>query len=312
MRSSMRMTGWLRLAEMFACMLVLSLTPLAAQAAAPKTFPTPEEAVVALVDAAQANNTDELLAILGPDGKKVLSSGDPVDDKNAREVFLVAYEEAASLEPDGEGKETLYIGHEDWPFPIPLVKAGGGWQFDTEAGVEEVLFRRIGSNEFSTIRACAAYVAAQKEYARKGRDGKPAGRFAQKFVSAPGQHNGLYWKVDEGEELSPLGELVAEATDEGYALPEGKRTPFHGYFFRILTAQGKDAKGGAKSYITNGEMRSGFALVAFPADYGSSGVMTFIVNQDVVIYEKDLGSETAKIAGEMKEYDPDKTWTRSE
>ena len=308
---SIRTTGWLRLVVV-ATALVLGLTPLAAQTAAQKTFPTPEDAVVALVDAAQAKNMEELMAIFGPDGQKLLSSGDPVADQQAREVFLVAYQEGAWLEPAGAKKRTLYVGNEDWPFPIPLVKTTGGWQFDTAAGVKEVLYRRIGRNELSTIRACAAYVAAQKEYARQSRDGKPDGLYAQKFFSDPGKQNGLYWKVVGDEEASPLGELFAEATEQGYARREGKPTPFHGYFFRILTAQGKSAKGGAKSYITDGEMRGGFAMVAFPAEYGTSGVMTFIVNQDGVVYQKDLGPETAKIAGEMTEYDPDATWHRSQ
>ena len=304
---STRIAGWLRLAVVAATTLVLGTT-LAAQ----KTFPTPEDAVVAAVDAVEANNLDELMVIFGPEGKKVLSSGDPVDDQMNREVFLVAYRESAWLEPAGANTRLIYIGNEDWPFPIPITRAGRSWKFDTAAGVQEVLFRRIGRNELSTIRACHAYLAAQREYAKKSHDGKPTGLFAQKIASEDGKQDGLYWKVGPLEEPSPLGDLVAEATEEGYRRQQGKATPFHGYFFRILTAQGKSAKGGANSYIVNGEMSGGFALLAFPAEHGNSGVMTFIVNQDGVVYEKNLGPETAKVAAEMTEYARDRTWSRAE
>jgi hypothetical protein len=301
--------GWLRrLAAILTAALPLSLTPLLAQDSAQKTFATPEEAVVAVVDAAKANNTEELNAIFGPEGQKILSSGDPVADQNNREVFVVAYEQGAWLEPAGGSKRILYIGNEDWPFPVPLVKVGQAWKFDSAAGVQEVLYRRIGRNELNTIRVCNAYVAAQREYAHKSRSGKPAGLFAQKIVSDPGTQNGLYWKVAELEEPSPFGELAAEAAEEGYRRREEGPTPFHGYFFRILTSQGANAKGGAKNYIVDGEMSGGFAFVARPAEYGNSGVMTFIVNQDGTVYEKDLGPETARLADEIKEYDPDSTW----
>lgn len=302
-------------ARVKALILTLALMSPASKAAfgeTQKAFPTPEAAVVALVDAAKAGDTDELLAIFGPEGQKVLSSGDAVADRQNREVFLVAYEEGAWLEPDGKDKRFLYIGNEDWPFPIPLVKSAGGWRFDTAAGVEEILYRRVGRNEFSAIRACLAYVGAQKEYASRGRDGKPAGIYAQRIVSQPDKHDGLYWKVNEDEELSPLGELVAEAAQEGYARREGQATPFHGYYFRILTAQGKDASGGTKSYLADGEMTGGFALIAYPAEYGNSGVMSFIVNQDGIVFEKDLGPDTATLAAAIQEYEPDRTWSAVE
>lgn len=281
-----------------------------AQNAKQKTFATPEDAVVAVVDAAKAGNTNELLAIFGTGGEKLLSSGDAVMDQRNREVFLVAYAERAALMAAGPARRILYIGNEDWPFPIPLVKEGQAWRFDTAAGAQEILFRRIGRNELSTIRVCQTFVEAQKEYAATGHDGKPTGLFAQKFASTPGKRDGLYWKSKDPEELSPLGEFAAEAASEGYRRAEGQPTPFHGYFFRILNAQGKSAKRGARSYIVNGEMRDGFALIAFPAVYRVSGVMTLLVNQDGVVYQKDLGSETAKIAAEITQFDPNSGWEK--
>jgi hypothetical protein len=281
-----------------------------AQNAKQKTFPTPEDAVVAAVDAAKAGNDGELLAIFGPEAEKVISSGDPVMDQRNREVFLVAYDERAALKAEGSARRILYIGHEDWPFPIPLVKEGSAWRFDTAAGAQEILFRRIGRNELSTIDVCQTFVEAQKEYASAARDGKPAGLYAQKFASTPGKHDGLYWKSEDPAELSPLGEFAAEASSEGYSRSEGQPTPFHGYFFRMLNSQGKSAKQGARSYIVNGELREGFALIAFPAAYGVSGVMTFIVNRDGVVYQKDLGSETAKLAAEITQFDPGSGWEK--
>jgi hypothetical protein len=282
----------------------------AAQTSPQETFPTAEDAVVAMVDALKANNVEKLVAIFGPEARDVMSSGDAVADQRGRDLFVAAYFERSSLS-DGATSKTLYIGSEEWPFPIPLVKGAGGWRFDTAAGIEEIRYRRIGRNELATIRACEAYVAAQKEYAQKGHDSKAAGAYARKLASEPGKQDGLFWKVNPGEDPSPLGELAAEAASEGYTRATGKPTPFRGYFFRILTAQGAGAKGGAKSYLVNGEMRNGFAMVAFPAEYGNSGVMTFIVNQDGVVFEKDLGEETAKLAGEMKEYNADNTWRRA-
>jgi hypothetical protein len=193
-----------------------------------------------------------------------------------------------------------------------VVKEGSGWRFDTAAGIDELRYRRIGQNELATIDVCLGYHDAQNEYAEKKHDDKPAGTYAQKFASAAGKQDGLYWKVKEGEEPSPLGELAAEAASEGYTRSDGNPTPFHGYYFRILTAQGADAAGGASSYIVDGLMRNGFALVAFPVEYDKSGVMTFVVNQDGVVYEKDLGEEAARIAAAMKEYNPDKTWNKSD
>ncbi len=288
-----------------------SATPAAGQTQ--KNFTTPEEAVKAMVEAAKAGNTDELLAIFGPEAKELLSSGDPVADRRQREVVLVALGEGWKLVNGKGGTMELVIGDEGWPFPIPLVKEATGWRFDTAAGKEEILFRRVGRNELSTIQACQMYVQAQNEYARRGHDGKPAGVYAQKVASDAGMQNGLYWAAKPGEPLSPLGEFAAQAAEEGYSVGQKPSpVPFHGYYFRILTAQGKAVPGGAKSYIANGDMTGGFALLAWPAEYGNSGVMTFLINRDGVVYQKDLGEETTKLAGQMKDYNPDKSWRKAQ
>ncbi|HTT19536.1 MAG TPA: DUF2950 domain-containing protein [Candidatus Sulfotelmatobacter sp.] len=277
---------------------------------AEQTFSTPDDAVVALVDAVKANDSAKIDAILGPDARTAIASGDDVADRNGRDVFVAAYFQQASLSGDDTTK-TLYIGTEKWPFPIPVVKAKGGWHFDTAAGIDELRFRRIGRNELATIDVCLSYYDAQKEYAEKSHDGIPAGTYAQRFASTPGKQDGLYWQVKEGEEPSPLGELAAEAAAEGYSRSASEPTPFHGYYFRILTAQGANEPGGAGSYIENGLMRKGFALVAFPAEYDKGGVMTFVVNQDGVVYQKDLGADTAKVAAEIKQFDPGSGWEKA-
>jgi hypothetical protein len=274
-----------------------------------QTFPTPDDAVVALVDAVKANDLAKIDAILGPNARSAIASGDDVADRYGRDLFMAAYFQQASLSGD-ETSKTLLVGSEEWPFPIPVVKAKSGWHFDTAAGIDELRFRRIGRNELSTIDFCLSYQAAQKEYAEKPHDGNPAGTYAEKFASAPGKQDGLYWAVKEGEDPSPLGDLAAEAAAEGYTRSDNQPTPFRGYYFRILTAQGANATGGARNFIENGLMRRGFALVAFPAEYDKSGVMTFAVNQDGVVYEKDLGSETSKIAAEIKEFNPDSSWEK--
>jgi hypothetical protein len=273
-----------------------------------KTFATPEDAVVAFVDAAVAGNTQELLAIFGPESQQVLVSGDPVMDQRNREVFLVAYAERAALMAVSPTRRV--IGYEDWPLPIPLVKEGKAWRFDTAAGAQEILYRRIGRNELNTVDIAQVYVDAQQEYAAQAHDGKPAGAYAQRIASAPGKHDGLYWKSDESEELSPLGEFAAEAAAQGYRGTDEQPTPFHGYLYRTLNAQGKSATGGERSYIVDGEMRAGYALIAYPAAYRVSGVMTFIVDQDGVVYQKDLGAETPKIAADISRFDPDPGWQK--
>jgi len=279
-----------------------------------KTFKTPEEAAKSLADALRSNNTKELLAIFGTAGKGIISSGDKVADKAESERFVKNYEEMNKLEKETDKKVILVVGNQEWPFPIPMVKKGETWVFDTKAGNEELLNRRIGRNELNTIQTCLAYVDAQREYAMKDRDSDKLLEYAQKFWSAPGKKDGLYWKTKEGEEQSPFGPLAAQAVQEGYASrkPGDKPMPYHGYFYRILKAQGKNAPGGAYDYVVRGKMIGGFALVAFPAEYGASGIMTFIVNHDGVVYQKDLGKETGKIAKAMTKFDPDKTWKKVE
>jgi len=278
--------------------------------ASQKTFASPEEGVKALADAVKADNMKELTAIFGPAGKEVLSSGDAVRDRADRERFLEAYETKNALIKEGDTKAVLQIGTEEWPFPIPILKKGEKWSFDTKKGKEELINRRIGKNELNTIQACLAYVDAQREYAGKDRDGDGLFEYAQRFVSTPGKKDGLYWEAKPGEEESPFGDLFARATREGYKKTSNKPVAYHGYFFKLLKAQGKNAPGGAYEYVVKGRMIGGFGAVAYPAQYGVSGVMTFVVNHDGVVYEKNLGKETPKIAQMMKLFDPDKTWRK--
>jgi hypothetical protein len=285
---------------------VISSTPASAQ----KTFSSPEEAVKAAIAAARSNNDKELLAIFGPQAKEILSSGDPVADKQRRAEFVAAYDQTNRLSTEGENR-ILIVGKQDWPFPIPVVQKGQSWMFDTEKGKQEVLNRRIGENELLTIQTMLAVVDAEREYAMKDRDRNGLLEYAQKFVSAPGKQDGLYWTAKGGEPQSPLGPIMTQARAEGYraAAPSGTPYPYHGYYYRILTAQGKEAAGGAYSYLVKGKMIGGFAVVAYPAEYGNSGIMTFIVNHDGKVFQKNLGSNSASAAKSMKEYNPDKTWT---
>jgi hypothetical protein len=285
-------------------------TALAAKAKQ-KTFGTPEAAVEALVKALRDGSEKELLAIFGPGGESLVSSGDKVDDRETRAKFIGLYDEKNRLQKEGEAKVILHAGDKDWPFPIPIVKTGDNWRFDTKQGREEMLNRRIGENELGAIQTCLAIVDAQREYAAMDRDGDHLLEYAQKFYSTKGKTDGLYWEVKPGEKPSPLGPLVAKAQGEGY-VPGEKPAPYNGYFFRILTAQGKSAKGGAYSYLVKGNMVGGFAVVAYPATYAVSGVKTFIVNHDGVVYEKDLGPKTVKLAKSMKTFNPDKTWEKAE
>jgi hypothetical protein len=291
-------------------MVALAASPaMAGGPAGQKRFVSPEQAVAALVAAVQDNNDAELLAILGPGSENLISSGDRVADQKGRTRFLKAYEEKKGLEQEDEGRAVLLIGGKDYPFPIPIVRQGNAWLFDTQAGTEEILNRRIGRNELHTIEVMHAYTDAQREYGcMKRNDGGP--EFAQKFASSEGKKDGLYWKPGEGEEESPFGPLIARATEEGYAggLDKDPPEPFYGYYFKILKLQGEHAKGGAFDYVADGKMVLGFALVAYPAKYGASGIMTFIVNQEGVIYEKDRGEDTAATAAAMTTFDPDETW----
>jgi DUF2950 family protein len=293
------------------CALLCCGRPVFAQAVQQKTFASPEDAVVALVEATQATDLNALNTIFGVDAKRLLDSGDPIMDQQSREAFLVAYAEKAVLMMQDDARRTLFIGYEVWPFPIPLVKEHQSWRFDTAAGIQEVLFRRIGRNELSTIRVCQAYVDAQQEYAASAHDQIPAGAYAQKIASTPGRQDGLYWKSEDPDQLSPLGELAADAAVEGY---HGNAKPgaFHGYVFRILTAESDSGTRRERNYIDHGLMRDGFALIAQPAEYEISGVMTFIVNQDGVVYQKDLGPETATIAAGIRQFSADSSWKRVE
>ncbi|MBM4244898.1 MAG: DUF2950 domain-containing protein [Deltaproteobacteria bacterium] len=294
-----------------ACVLGAAAT---ARAAAPqqKTFPTPEAAATALVDAVKANDLKVLIEILGGDAKPLLDSGDPVADEAMRAKFVASYDEAHAIVDGPDDTKVLQTGKDDWPLPIPLVYTANGWRFDTAAGQEELLNRRVGRNELAAIQTALAYVDAQREYYAANPLGEKIPPYAQALASSPGKKDGLYWDAAEGEPGSPLGAAFASARAEGYRPGEGKPIPFHGYYFRILKAQGPNAPGGKYDYVVKGKMVGGFALVAYAAEYGASGVMTFIVSHDGVVYEKDLGPGTAKIAQQMKAFDPDESWRKVE
>jgi DUF2950 family protein len=278
-------------------------------AVAQQSFKTPDAAADALANAARAKDRAALLAVLGKDGAEIASSGDPVADADIRQKFVDAYDAKHGIKMDGDAKATLIIGNEDFPVPIPLVRQADGWQFDTAAGRQEVLARRIGRNELAAIQSCLAYVDAQNEYADKDRTGAGSGVYAQRIVSEPGKKNGLYWPSSASGDESPLGELVAEASQQGYRVGEG-RAPFHGYYFKVLTKQGPDAHGGALDYVVNGKMIGGYGLVAYPAEYRNSGVMTFLVNHEGVVFQKDLGPRTAELAERMTSFNPDSSWAK--
>ena len=280
---------------------------------AQKSFASPEEAVKDLVGAVRSGDNKELSAILGPGSEKIVTSGDPVADKAGRERFVRLFDEKNGIEKAGDGKAVLSIGKDDYPFPIPVVKKDNGWLFDTRAGQEEILNRRIGRNELEVIDVMQAYVEAQRDYASMSRSGgKVEMEFAQKIRSTPGKKDGLYWEVKEGDEESPFGPLAAKAAGSGYTVKGEQPVPYHGYLFRILKAQGNAADGGAFDYVVNGKMVLGFAMVAYPAEYGASGIMTFIVNQSGIVYQKNLGKSTGKVAAAMKQYNPDKSWKKIE
>jgi Protein of unknown function (DUF2950) len=305
----------LRLGAAAMALLATAAAPVTAAAATQKTFATPAAAVDALIAANRGNYIGKLLAILGPEGVKLIYSGDPVADRSGRSLFVAAYDEAHRIDRGGDRKAILIVGPQQWPLPIPLVREHGRWRFDTKAGADEILNRRIGRNELNVIEVCRAYVAAQREYAgMKLAPGGSAEEYAQHFMSKIGQRDGLYWRANPGKEESPLGPLIARARAAGYrpGTPHAKPRPYYGYYFRILTKQGKNAPGGARNYIVNGHMTGGFALIAYPATPGDSGVMTFIVNQDGIVYQKNFGPETRRIAAAITQYDPDPSWKTSE
>jgi len=283
--------------------------PAKAKTSAQKAFATPDEAFQALADAAKANDSNTMAALLGPGGSSLVHSGDAVQDKQSAERFAASYAEKHSIDKQGDAKATLVVGKDDWPLPIPAVKGAKGWTLDANAGARELLARRIGQNELDVIQIMRAIVDAEQDYASHDRNGDGLLDYAGKFISTKGKKDGLYWPTKEGEPQSPLGPLVGEAAAEGYQGKAAKGAPYHGYHFRLLTAQGKDASGGARSYLVHGRLLGGFAVVAYPATYGNSGIMTFMVNQDGTVYQKDLGENTATIAKGMTAFNPDKSWT---
>jgi hypothetical protein len=278
----------------------------ASPARAQQVFQSPDEAAAALATAVKSGVKTDMLKVFGPDGEDIISSGDEVSDASYREKFTTAYDAKHAISMEGDKKAVLMLGAKDYPFPVPLVHRKTGWEFDTEAGREEVLFRRIGHNELDAMQTSLAYVDAQNEYADKDRGAGP-GVYAQRIVSTPGHKDGLYWPADGDE--SPFGELAAEASGEGYKVGGGPQ-PYHGYYYRILTKQGPHAPGGELDYVVNGKMIGGFGLVAYPAEYGNSGVMTFIVNHAGTVYQKNLGPDTAELAKHITAFDPDKSWTK--
>lgn len=283
---------------------LLAGTPALSYAAPQEVFASPEQAGSALIDANKNGKEDELLKILGPEAADLIHSGDPVADQKAQKKFIDAYDAGHMWESVAGGKEILLVGADKWPLPIPLVNENGKWRFDTKAGRQEILDRRIGHNELDVINVCRAYVEAQADYfsVYPGQH-----EYAQKLTSTPGQHDGLYWPMAKGETESPLGALMAGAEAESYSASE-KHVPYHGYYYKILKAQTAAAHGGAKDYIVKGQMTGGFALLAYPAKYGDSGIKTFIINQAGIVHEKDLGPDTAAVAAKITTYDPDKSW----
>jgi len=285
---------------------VCLLATTALYAAGAKTFGSPEEAVQALVAAAKANDSKAILAVLGPEAKEIVLSGDTPTDKQARERFVKAYGDASKIAKPDESMALLLVGKDEWIFPIPLVKEAGGWRFDVAEGKEEILNRRIGRNELHAIQAVQAYVDAQKEYYLRNPQNEKLLQYAQRIVSGKDRRDGLYFPVKSGEPASPLGPLF-DRIHAGKGAP-GKPVPYHGYYYRVLKGQGPDAPGGAYSYLAQGRMIGGFALVAWPAAYGNTGIMTFIVNQDGVVYQKDLGAGTTAAAQKITRFNPDKSW----
>jgi hypothetical protein len=301
--------GAITVGAIFSMVMAFFAIPANAQQTGQATFPSAGKASHALVVALKANDESTLLKILGPDSKGIISSGNPAEDKDNRAEFVQKYEQMHRLVTEPNGETTLYIGAENWPTPIPLAHKGNDWYFDTPAGTQEVLYRRIGRNELAVIQVCHELVNAEEEYYGQPHDGNSAHVYAEKFMSDPGKQNGLYWEASAGESESPIGPLVAEASAMGNS-SDHKLEPFHGYYFRILKSEkGPD---GARSYINDGKMTGGFAVLAYPAEYRSSGVMTLIVDQDGIVYEKDLGKRTPEITKTLTVYSRDNTWRKAD
>jgi hypothetical protein len=284
-----------------------------APVASEQTFASAQEAAESFTRAGRAEDTAAMLSILGPQAKDLIDTGDAVADKRHLEKFSHALQSGWKLVPDPVRADRfgLLIGEKEWPFPIPIVKSHERWQYDTAEGRKEILARLIGGNEITAIEICRAYVEAQREYASEKRDGMEPHQYARRIVSSPGKKDGLYWPVTPGEPQSPAGEILARMSAEGYTEQKGKPKIFRGYRFRVLTSQGTHAPDGARDYVVKDHMIGGFGLVAFPIEYGVTGVTTFIVNQDGVVYEKDLGAKTVAIAPKMKAYDPDESWRKA-
>ena len=291
--------------------LALAASPAAATASGAKAFDTPKQAADALVAAVEKDDVDALLAILGPGGKDIVSSGDAVEDKNNRAAFVKKAQEGMSVQADPNYPKRLLVvvGSDQWPLPIPIVKTGGKWRFDAAEGRQEILARRIGGNELDAIEILRGYVDAQHEYAEQLHDGSKVHQYAQRMISSPGKQDGLSWRNADGTIGGPVGELIAKAIAEGHTK---RGEPYNGYYFRVLTSQGPAAKLGARDYVVNGMMIGGFAAMAWPANYGVTGIQTFLVNNDGVVYQKDLGPETPKTAAGIQTYNPDKTWVVTE
>lgn len=303
-RAGMRMMG-------LAAAMATAGAQLGGCASEQKTFPTADAAVDSFVTALRANDQKELKQILGPQSDDLLSTGDQVADANGRATFLREYDEKHRLSEAEDGSMTLEVGPTDWPTPVPIVKDKAGWKFDTAAGIDELLSRRIGRNELDAIQVCLAIVDAEREYAAADFNGDGWREYARQFASDPGKKNGLFWKTAEGEPPSPLGELAAQASAEGYKRnTSGKPQPYHGYYYRILTQQGPAAPGGEMDYLVKDHMIGGFGVIAWPSDYGNSGLKSFITSHQGIVFEKDLGENTDNIARAMKSFNPDEGWVR--
>jgi hypothetical protein len=289
------------------CLLLVSCKP----APPPGMFASPEQATEALVAAFRAHDVAALAQLFGPGSEAILDSGDPIADKLDRAEFFAAYDKKHALIADDENTRTLQIGDRDWPLPVPLIRKDGFWRWDGAAGAQEIVYRRIGENELNIIRVMQTYVAAQLDYAAQAHDDQAAGLYARKLMSDPGTHDGLYWPAVQGEEESPIGPLIAMAGGEGYSAPiagASETAPYHGYHFRLLLAAGPAADGGARDFLVDGKLTGGFALLAYPADYGNSGIMSFIVDQDGVVFQSDLGADSAKVAAAITAFDPGDGW----
>jgi hypothetical protein len=286
---------------------IMALALMSSASHAQQSYPSPEDAAAALAVAVKSGTKRQILKVLGRSAEEIVESGDDVADEQTRKAFVSTYDAKHSIKAEGNTKATLILGTEDFPFPIPLVNNRTGWEFDADAGRLEILYRRIGRNELDAIQTCLAYVDAQNEYAEKDH-GSGVGAYAQRIVSSSGKKDGLFWRDDA--DPSPLGELAAQASAEGYKAGGRNPTPYHGYYFRILKGQGRDAPGGNLYYVFRGKMIGGFALIAYPAEYGNSGVMTFLVNHAGTVYQKDLGKRTDSVAKRLTLFDPDQTWKK--